>query len=331
MCYRCQNSSCPSPSSCDEARLSLGFDDKLSMIVGSMDGVPIVPLRLATVVKKLETNTTLKWDPQKKAIVFENEKFKKGEGSADQVLAADIASAIDVSDITGVGSMIEGGLASIALVDDQLQLVFQVPEPVSANEISQGFITYVENITEGSHYRIIKPTPGGTIDTLLIGHPNGSIEFAVPITSPIIVPLSSLTGNGEFTGAPAVSGTGTWKYQTMGTTQTVANTSKSEVEVELFFRHAISAATGRRGVYCKLVNGGTDFQTTFTEGVTSLKQETSAGGEASFRCILAPGEKCQFEFGIWETAAGNMTATIGSIDEDGEHAVPPVITVRRQI
>lgn len=331
-CQTCKQPSCQTPNACYEARLSLGFSTDKTMIVGKLDGVPIIPLRLPAVIHANETNTNLKYDTKNKTLVFENEKYKNKNGSADSIPVAQLLAGANLNQLDGVAALSNGGLASVAVVDNVLTLIFEVPEPVQANELPGGFVAYVPDpIDGGSRYKIIKPAPGGTTDSLLIGHPNGSIEFAVPLTSPLLVPVNTLTSNGVFSGAPAVS-SGSWRYQAMGSTQVVTNTSGSQVEVELFFRYSMQVASGtRNGVYCRLVNGGSDFQTSFVEGVSNIKQEGYPGGTGRFRCLLAPNQKCQFEFGGFENAAGTMTLTIGQIDESGGVAVPPVITIRRQI
>jgi hypothetical protein len=324
-CNRCGNNH--TSDKCYEARLSLGFDDNQTMIVGTLDGVPIIPLRLKSAVQKNETNTNLKYDQNAKALIFENERYKNGDGAVDSVLISQLLSGAQLSQLGGVGGFIEGGLASI--IDGALS--FDVPEPVQTNELASGFVAYVPSPISGSRYKIVKPAPGGDSDTLLVGHPNGSIEFAVPLPAPIAMPVANMTGSGVFSGAPAVN-SGSFYYQTMGTTDVITNTSGSDVEVELFFRYGMPAPSGgRRGVYCNLVNGGTDFQTHFVEGITNIKSEGSIGGNARFRCILSPNQKCQFEFGGWANASGTMTLTIGSINEGGETAVSPVITQRRMI
>lgn len=337
MCSSCNQPTCTEPSKCFEARFTFGFNDDKTMIVGSLDGVPFIPLPMREAVRANETNTALKYSQENKSLVFENEKFKNGQGVANYITVAEILSGADISQLGGVGPMVEGGLASVIVVDDQLQLVFQVPEPVQLNELSEGFIAYVPEPVSGSHYKIIKPAPGGTTDSLLVGHPDGSIEFAVPITSPIIVPLNTLTSNGEFSGTPAVTPGNDWGYQTMGTTQVITNTSGSEVEVTLRFRWSFQNAATRSGVYCRLINGGSDYQQNFVEGISNIKQEGYPGGAAAFTCILAPNQKCQFEFGGWaDDDNAPWVLTIGSTNEDGtgtpvEVAVPPVITIRRQI
>lgn len=334
-CNSCNQPTCTEPNRCYEARLSLGLNDAKTMIVGKLDGVPIIPINLREAMRANETNTSLKYDEESKSLVFENEKFENGKGVADYVPVSEIFSGADLSQLGGVDSLVEGGLASVIAVDGKLRLVFDVPEPVQVGEVSEGFITYVPDPIAGSRYKTIKPAPGGTSDSLLVGHPNGSVEFAVPIVSPLLVPLQSLTGQGKFSGAPATAH-GNWRYQSMGTTDVVTNTSGSQIEVTLSFRYSLQSAATRNGVYCRLVNGGADYKTTFVEGVTSLKQEGYPGGFGQFTVVLAPNQKCQFEFGAWEDGTGNMTITIGSTDEDGsgnsvETAYPPVITLRRQI
>lgn len=334
MCSNCSQPTCQQPNNCYEARFSIGLNDAKTMIVGSLDGVPFVPFSMKDAVRANETNTALRYDQENDALVFENERFKNGNGSADFVTVAQILSGAQIAQLGGVGNFVEGGLASVVRNGSNLELSFEIPEPVADNELSEGFIAYVPSPVSGSRYKTIKPAPGGSTDSLLVGHPDGSIEFVVPITSPILVPLNTLTSNGLFSGAPAVS-SGTFRYQTMGTTQVVINTSGSQVEVELSFRYSLQTGASRNGVYCRLINGGSDYQQNFVEGVANIKQEGYPGGQGRFRCILAPNQKCQFEFGAWESAAGNMVITIGSTNEVAgvatEVAVPPVITVRRQV
>jgi hypothetical protein len=336
MCSNCNQPSCNTPNSCYEARLSLGLNDDKTMIVGTLDGLPIIPIPLKQAIRANETNTTLKWDDDNKMLVYQNERFKNDQGSADFVSAAQILSGAQLSQIGGIDALVEGGLASVIREGNELVLTFEVPQPVANNELSEGFIAYVPEPVSGSRYKIIKPAPGGDSDTLLVGHPNGSIEFVVPITSPLLVPLNTLTSNGEFSGVPAVHPGNDWGYQTMGTTQVVTNTSGSDVEVTLRFRYSMQTAGTRNGVYCTLINGGSDFKTTFIEGVTNLKQEGYPGGMGQFSVILEPNQKCQFEFGGWSDDDGAWELTIGSTNENGtgtptEVAVPPTITIRRQV
>lgn len=335
-CNNCNQPTCQKRSDCYEARLSLGLNDDKTRIVGSIDGVAIVPIPIKEAVKASESNTTLKYNEDTKSIVFENERYKNSQGAADILTVAQILSGATLSQIGGVDGLVNGGLASVIQVGNNLVLTTEIPTPVQVGELSEGFIAYVPDPISGSRYKTIKPAPGGTSDSLLIGHPNGSIEFVVPITSPIIVPLDTLTNDGEFSGTPGTTPGNDWGYQTMGTTQVVANTSGSEVEVTLKFRYSFQNSAARSGVYCSLINGGADYKTTFVEGISNLKQEGYPGGMGEFTCILAPNQKCQFEFGGWADDDGAWVLTIGSTNENGsgtptEVAVPPVITVRRQV
>lgn len=331
-CNSCGVSSCRG--ACYEARLSLGLSSDYASIIGSLDGVYIKPIPLSLAVKANETNTSLKYDLSKRMLVYQNEKSKNGKGSPDFITTRELLSGSTLDEIGGVQALVDGGLASVIEVDDQLVLQFSIPQPVGIGENSSGFITYVSNPADGVHYKSIRPDPGGTSDTLLIGHPNGSVEFASPIVSPVLIPLASLTSNGAFSGVPSVS-SGVWRYQQMGQSQVITNTSGSVVEVELTLGWSMQTAGTRSGFYASLVNGGSDYKTTFVQGQTNIKQEGYPGGRGSWKVTLNPGERCQFLFGGWTNAAGNMVITVGSVDEAAgvtkQTVYQPIITVKRLI
>lgn len=331
--------SCGSPThatnKCYEARLTLAFDANYKTLIGSLDGMYIKPLSLKPMVQANETNTVLKFDPVKRVLIFENERARNGKGPADQVTSKEIISGADLSELGSVQPLAESALASVAAIDDQLQLQFIIPTTVESGEVSSGFLTFVPNPNDGkSFYRLVRPDLSGDVDTLLVGHPDGSIEFVVPITSPVLVPISNLTSNGAFSGTPGVS-SGTWRYQQLGQSQVITNDSGSRVEVELFFRASLQTAGTRSGVYATLVNGGSDYQTVFAEGETTLKQEGYPGVQGRFKCILEPNQRCQFRFGAWTNASGSMVATVGSVDESAgvtiQKVQQPVISVKRLI
>lgn len=330
-CNNCDNKTCRG---CYEARLSLGLSVDKKYIVGSLDGVYIKPIPIKDVVKQWETNTNLKYDPSRAALVFQNENYKKKTGSADFVTTREILSGADISDIGNIGALVKGGLGSIVEEDGVLQLQFAVPIPVGVSENSTGFITYVENPVDGNHYKRIQPDIGGPSDTLLIGHPDGTIEFASPINSPVLVPVENLTSGGAFSGAPSTS-SGTWRYQQMGQSQVITNTSGSKIELELSIRWSMQTAGTRSGFYAELVNGGADYQTLFVNNRSNTKQEGYPGGQGVWKVVLDPNQRAQFRFGAWTNAAGNMVVTVGSIDENAGNTIQsvyrPIISLRRLV
>lgn len=331
-CNSCGRNNCDSR--CYEARLSLGLNHDASAIVGSLDGVYIKPIPLKEALRRNETNTALKYDSGTRSIVFYNEKAQNGDASPDFVPSRQILSGASISDIGNIGDLVEGGLGSIVKLSDRLELQFNVPIPVAVGEVSGGLLTYVRNPVDGVHYKSVQPGAGGTSDTVLIGHPNGSTEFATPIDSPVLVPIDNLTSGGTFSGTPSTS-SGNWRYQQMGQSQVITNNSGSRVEVILSFRYSLQTAGNRSGVYATLVNGGTDYKTTFVEGLDNLKQEGYPGGNAQFTVVLSPNQRCQFRFGAWTNGPGNIVATIGSYDETAGVAKQtvhqPIITTRRLI
>lgn len=322
------------PCKCTEARLSLALSQDKLYIIGSLDGVYIKPIPLVSAIKVGETDTALKYDPEKKSLVYENEKYKNNKGSANFITSKQILSGSSIVDLGDVEPYVQGGLASIAEIDEQLVLQFAIPSLVSVEELSSGFITYVEEPLDGNHYKRVAPDTGGESDSVLIGHPNGSIEFTTPIVSPLLVPVANLTSAGKFSGTPAVS-SGTWRYQQLGESQIIQNTSGSNIEVKLRFRYSLQTAGTRSGVYASLVNGGSDFQLTFVEGLSNIKQEGYPGGVGEWSVKLEPNQKCQFRFGAWTNASGSMVATIGSVDESAGATIQtvyePTITIRRLI
>lgn len=319
---------------CYEARLSLGLDQKQENIIGSLDGVYIKPIPIKSVVKKHETSTSLKYDPSIRSLVFQNEDYKKGERTPDYITTREILSGADISEVGNIGELIEGGLASIARDGTNLSLQFTVPIPVNISETSTGFITYVPNPVDGVYYKRIQPDIGGTSDTLLIGHPDGSVEFASPIDSPILIPTANLTSNGNFSGTPSTS-SGTWRYQQMGESQVITNTSGSKVEVELFINWSMQTAGTRSGFYASLVNNGSDYQTSFVEGGSNLKREGYPGGSSTWKVVLTPNQRVQFRFGGWTNSTGNMQITVGSVSESAGSTIQsvqqPIITIRRLV
>lgn len=318
-----------------EARLLLSLDNKNRRLIGTLDGVSITPVDLRPALEALETTTALKYSQDDRSLVFQNERSIKGEGPADYVTSREILSGAILTEIGGVGGFTDGGLASVSADNNgDLSLEFVVPTPVEVGESSNGFLTYVREPLEGnSHYRIITPNTGTANDTVLIGHPNGSVEFATPVASPVLWALSNLVGNGYYSGAPATSGSTdtNFKYHELGTSQVITNGSGSRVLVTLSYRFSITAAASRLGTYATLVNGGSDYKTTFVEGGSNVKTETGQGGEVSYKVVLDPNQRVQFKIGAWENQAGNITTVIGSTDEGGYTARPPVITIERII
>lgn len=323
------------PNNCYEARLLLSLDNKNRRLIGTLDGLTISPVDLRPALEALETTTSMKYLPDSRSIVFENERSVKGIGPADYITSREILSGAVLTEIGGVNGFVDGGLASVnADADGDLQLNFTVPTPVEVGEASNGFLTYVADPLEGnSHYRTITPNAGASNDTVLIGHPDGSVEFAIPVSSPILWSLADLVGSGHYSGAPSVSGTTdtNYKYHELGTSQVITNTSGSRVMVTLSYRFSISAAASRLGTYATLVNGGSDYKTSFAEGASNIKTETGNGAQVDYKVVLDPNQRVQFKIGAWENQAGNIDVTIGSIDESGFTARSPVITIERII
>lgn len=329
-CNKCNRSSCDG--TCYQARLSLGLDQSKSSLIGSLDGVYIKPVPLKSVVATNESDTNLHYDPSIRALVYNNEQYKRGEGQPDYIPTRSLLSGADISEIGNIGSLIEGGLASVARSGSELNLQFSIPIPIGATETSTGFITYVPNPVDGIYYKRIQPSVGGVSDTVLIGHPDGTIEFANPIVSPVLVPTTNLTTSGHFSGTPSTT-SGTWRYQQMGQSQVITNTSGSKVEVSIHIRWSMQTAGSRSGFYCSLVNGGTDYQQNFVEGVPNIKSESYPGGEGVWTAVLDPNQRAQFSFGGWTNTAGNMEITVGSIDESAGNTIhtviQPAISIRR--
>jgi hypothetical protein len=333
-CRTC-GSSQHSAAQCYEARLSLGVNTSKTQIQGSLDRVSIKPIPIQPFVQANETTTTLKYDPDKRSLVYQGEPTGKRGASANYVKSSEILSGSDISELGGVGALTQGGIGLATLTDNELRLLFSVPSPVEVGESSGGFITYVAKPNDGKSFlRTIQPELGGNSDSVLIGHPDGSLEFSTPLASPLRVSLSDLTGSGHFAGNPSKA-SGSWRYQQMGTSQTVSNTSGSRVAVTLNFRYSLETAGAHSGVYASLANNGADYQTRFIGGRSDSKQEGYPGGYAEFTCVLDANQKCQFLFGAWTDAAGNMVVTIGSIDEDGGDTIytvnPPTISIRRLV
>lgn len=329
----CQN--CQSPNaSCYEAQLWLGLDNKNRSIIGTLDGKPIQPIELRPAFQALESTTALKYDPDVRSLVFQNERSVKGQGAPDYISSREILGGAILPEIGGVGQMVENGLASVWRTGDDLELQFVVPTPLESGESGAGFLTYVANPnTPGHNYKLIQPDTGGQ-DSIFIGRSDGSTKFEAPIATPLTVALTDLINDtGIFSGAPSVNGTTdtNYRYQTMGTSQVVTNTSGSKVEVELSFRVSLSAAAGHTGVYARLVNGGSDYKTTFAEGGSNIKTEISLGGQVKYTVTLSPNQRAQFEFGVWANQPGNITAVIGSLTEGGNQVSLPVINIRRII
>lgn len=320
---------------CFEARLSLGLKQDKSAIVGSLDRRSITPIPLKPAVQANETITTLRYDADKRGIVYAGEGAKRLNGSNDFISSRDILSGADISELGGVGRLVNGGIPTVRVVDNELVLEFTVPDPIQAGEVSSGFITYVANPNGTSgNLKTIRPDTNSTADSILVGRADGSIEFSAPITSPILVATSRLTAGGNFSGAPSVA-SGTWRYQSMGLSEVVSNTSGSTVEVTLSMYYSLTTAGSRSGMYCRLTNGGADYKTTFIEGVTELRHESYPGGYAEFSVTLAPNEKCQFNFGAWTNAAGNMEVLLGGLHETAgaqqKIVYRPTVKIKRSI
>lgn len=334
-CLTC-NSNSHSSDKCYEARLMLGLNNSKTELIGSIDGTYIKPVDLEDAIKANETNTTLRYDPSRRSLIFNGERSKSTGGAADIVTSSEILSGADISELGSVGELVNGGLASSVVMNNRLGLKFEVPTPIENSETSDGFVVYVPNPNnQTSHYRLIRPDPGGSSDTVLVGHPDGSVEFTSPITSPVLVPVNQLTSNGHFSGTPSTSA-GSWRYQQMGQSQIITNTSGSRVEVSLEIRWSAQFAGSRGGFYASLVSGGSDYQSNFVEGKNDMKQEGMPGGYGRWVCLLAPNQRCQFRFGAWTNNTGNMTVTIGSYSENGtgtpvNDVQQPRITIRRLI
>lgn len=333
MCQCNQNHS--SNEKCFESRLSLGVKEDGSAIVGSLDRVSITPIPLKRAVQQNETVTTLKYDPDLKAIVYANESVARTGGTPDTIETREILSGANIAGIGGVGELVEGGVALVTVVDNVPQVIFSVPKPVEVGEIANGFITYVANPNDGSSYlKTVQPSTDGVNDSVLIGRANGDIEFSTPIASLVVIPVDDLTSDGIFNGTPSTA-SGTWRYQLMGTSPVVSNTSGSPIEVTLNFRYSLVTAGSHSGVYASLLNGGADYKTTFISGISNEKQEGYPGGYAQFIAQLDPNQKVQFNFGAWTNASGNMEVTIGSLNEVAgtttKIAQAPTIRIRRLI
>lgn len=329
----CENCQTPN-ASCYEARLWLGLDNNNRSIIGTLDGRPIQPIELKPAFQALESTTALKYDPDVRSLVFENERSIKGIGSPDYVSSREILGGAILPELGGVGQMVDTGLASVWRNGDDLELQFVTPTPLESGETGAGFLTYVANPnTPGHNYKLIQPDTGGQ-DSIFLGRSDGSTKFEAPITSPVSVAVTDLINDtGVFSGTPTVNGTTdtNYRYQTMGTSQVITNTSGSKVEVELSFRVSLSAAAGHTGVYARLVNGGSDYKTTFAEGGSNIKTEISLGGQVKYTVTLSPNQRAQFEFGVWANQPGNITAVIGSLTEGGNQVSLPVINIRRII
>lgn len=334
MCTSCGPNNHPTDR-CFEARLSLGTKQDKSAIVGSLDRVSITPIPLKPIVEANETITSLRYDTDKRAIVYSGEAARRQGGSSDFVYSREVLAGANISELGGVGRLVNGGIPTVSVVGNELQLQFTVPEPIQSGEVASGFLTYVANPNaNSSHLKSIRPDTNGTSDSILLGRADGSIEFSAPMQSPILIPTARLKDAGSFVGAPAVA-SGTWRYQQMGTSDVITNTSGSTVRAVLSIRYSMVSSSPRGGMYCRLTNGGADYKTTFIEGVTDVRHEGLTGGRAEFTVVLAPNEKCQFDFGSWNTTAGNIEMLLGGLHESAGAQVKtvyrPVINIIRSI
>lgn len=223
----CENCQTPN-ASCYEARLWLGLDNNNRSIIGTLDGRPIQPIELKPAFQALESTTALKYDPDVRSLVFENERSIKGVGSPDYVSSREILGGAILPELGGVGQMVDTGLASVWRNGDDLELQFVTPTPLESGETGAGFLTYVANPnTPGHNYKLIQPDTGGQ-DSIFLGRSDGSTKFEAPIASPVSVAVTDLINDtGVFSGAPSVNGTTdtNYRYQTMGTSQVITNTS----------------------------------------------------------------------------------------------------------
>lgn len=330
-CSSCNQPTCAGPnqpySKCYEARLSLGIAPDTSDIVGSLDGVPISPIRLKSAIQHGETNTSLKLD-SKGNLVYMSEKATKNCSIGDIIPISSILSYASLDDLAGIGGLVEGGIASATKIGSELQLVFKVPTPIETGEDSAGFLVYVPEPNDaGEHYKLLAPQTGTGGNSVLIGKPDGTIEFSNPIASPLLVSLNQLSGGGVYAGTPATV-IADWYFKEMGTTSVITNTDSSPVEVTLSIRAALKGTATARGVYAELFNGGSDYRTQFVEGVPNIKQELGQGGQAEFVAVLQPNQKAQFKFGFYSSASA-VDAVIGNFTNTSTEVRRPLIQIRR--
>src|SRR5690606_16772900 len=130
---------------CYEARLSIGLGPDDITLIGQIDGMYFKPVDLRPAVLSAESNTVLKYNSDKRSLVYENERFKKGKGAADFISTRELLAGSRLSELGGIEPLVDKGLASAAIIDNELQLKFEVPTPVEFGELVSGFVTYVDN------------------------------------------------------------------------------------------------------------------------------------------------------------------------------------------
>lgn len=321
-CKDCKPSKAyPTRTACEESQLNLGISQDGTMIVGSFNGVPISPIRLERAVDTLETVTSIEFDAEENAIAFHDE-----AGDTTLIPISQILANASIEELSGIDDLSPGGLASVVERNGTLMMTFEVPPILPSSQQAQGFVAYVPNVAPGEpHYKLIAPETG-TSNSVMVGRPNGRIEFAPAISSPRNG--SEFDNNGRFSGTPAVDTSGV-KRSRMGSFPVITNTDASpvEVEFELFMQFADD---GPQGAYARLENNGSDYVTQFFEGLNAIDRPLGRGGMAKWTLVLGPGQSASIVFGVWSQGQ-SVNCVIGNFRGGSPSSVlvPPVAKVRR--
>lgn len=311
----------PTRSACEESQLNLGLSQDGTMIVGSFNGIPISPIRLERAVDTLETVTSINFDTEENAIAFHDE-----AGDITLIPISQILSNASIEELSGIDDLSPGGLASVVERNGVLMMTFEVPPLLPSGQQAQGFVVYVPNVAPGEpHYKLIAPETG-TSNSVMVGRPDGRIEFASAISSPRNG--SEFDNDGRFTGTPAVSTSGVLRSR-MGEFPVITNTDASPVEVEFEFFMQF-AADGPQGAYARLVNEGSDYVTQFFEGANAIDRPLGRAGMAKWNAVLGPGQSAKIVFGVWSQSQ-SVDCVIGNFRTGAPSSVliPPIAKVRR--
>lgn len=329
-CSNCKEQKCvgctdsykiPNRNSCEESKLNLGLSQDGSMLVGALNGVPISPVRLDMAVDNLETVTEMYFSPEQNGIVFVNE-----DGNENIITIAEILNNATIEEIAGIGDLEEGGLASVVRRDGILQLTLEVPPILPSSQNAQGFVVYVPNVGPGEpHYKLIAPQSGAS-NSVMVGSPDGSIQFVQAISSPRPLNGNNMDDGGTFSGTPAVSTNGVVRSR-MGNAMDIVNSDPNPIEVSLEFFMQFTA-DGAQGAYARLESGGGNFVTDFVEGVNGIDRPLGRGGYGKWTVVLGPGQAARFVFGVW-SAGQSVNCVIGNLTSGAPRVIYPVIYAKR--
>lgn len=321
-CYQCKPSDrLPTRSPCEESVLNLGLSQDGTMIVGSINGIPISPVRLEPAVKNLETVTQFYFSPDENGIVFIDE-----DGNESIVTINQILSNSSIEELAGIDDLEAGGLASVIESEGSLALTFSVPPLLPSGQIAQGFVVYVPNVGPGEpHYKLIAPQVGPN-NSVMIGSPDGSIQFAPMIPSPLVLNGSHLDDGGTFNGTPAVA-TGGVVRSRMGQAMDITNNDPNPIQVDLELYMQFTS-DGAHGAYARLESGGSNYASNLVEGVNGIDRILGRGSQGKWSTILAPGQVARFVFGVWSTGA-SVNCVIGNFTTGSPRVINPVIYAKR--